>query len=467
MKQTASREHADYIRLNKINTSDSRDLLNRLHPDIFLSLACPQILRKSTLAIPRLGAWNVHSSLLPANRGMLPTFWSLFRGDQPGVTLHKMEEKLDAGGILLQRPIDASRENISVQQLQVESKRVTADIVSEGLSIIKRGDYRLIENPSDKATFNYFPSKDDVSRFLDMGGDITGIKTARPRVALSFDMEEWFQTYAARRWYPQNQWDSMDSRTPETLNDILDLLRDHQAKATFFFLGWLLERHPELAQKIVREGHEIGYHGYHHLELSMQSRDNFCINIDRFRKLVDSLSIPEPIGFRAPSFSVTSGTKWVVDEIVARGYKYDSSVYPMFRHRYGIPCAPLSPFELEGEKSSILELPLASIQLFGVKVPAAGGAYMRFYPGSFHRMILRNISRTGRIPVLYFHPWEIDSFNISNRMNAFQRFRQHHNSGRKTTARLKRILRIYRGVTLCELAFEMKDRNLLKLRSLR
>lgn len=466
LKQTASREHADYIKLNNINTSDSHDLLKSLHPDIFLSLACPQILRKSTLAIPDLGAWNVHSSLLPANRGMLPTFWSLFRGDQPGVTLHKMEKKLDAGGILLQKPVDASRENTSVQQLQVESKRVTADIVSEGLSIIQRGDYRLIENSSDKATFNYFPSKDDVSRFLDMGGDITGIKTVRARVALSFDMEEWFQTYAARKWYPQSQWESMDSRTPETLNNILDLLNNHQAKATFFFLGWLLERHPELAQIIVQEGHEIGYHGYHHLELSMQSRDEFCRNIDRFQNLADSLSIPEPIGFRAPSFSVTSGTKWVVDEIVARGYKYDSSVYPMFRHRYGIPCAPLSPFELEGEKSSILELPLASIQLLGVKLPAAGGAYMRFYPGSFHRMILRNISRTGRIPVLYFHPWEIDSFNISSRMNIVQRFRQHHNSGRKTTARLKRILRIYRGVTLGELAFEMKDRNLLKLGSL-
>ncbi len=466
LKQTASREHADYITLKKINTNDTRDLLSSLDPDIFLSLACPQILSKSTLAIPRLGAWNVHSSLLPLNRGMLPTFWSLFRGDQPGVTLHRMERKLDAGGILIQRPVDASRENTSVEQLQVESKRITVDIISEGLSIIQRGDYKLIENSSDKATFNYFPSKDDVNRFLDMGGDVTGIKTARPKVALSFDMEEWFQTYASRRWYPQNRWDSMDPRAPETLNDILDLLGAHKAKATFFFLGWLLERHPELAQKVLQEGHEIGYHGYHHLELSMQSRDGFCRNIDRFQKLVDSLSIPEPIGFRAPSFSVTSGTKWVVDEIVARGYKYDSSVYPMFRHRYGIPSAPLSPFELMGEESSILELPLASIQLLGVKLPAAGGAYMRFYPGAFHRMIIRSISRTGRIPVLYFHPWEIDSLNISSKMNTFQRFRQHHNSGRKTTDRLKRILRIYRGITLGELAFETEDHNLIKFGSL-
>ena len=401
LKQTASREHAKYIKLNKINTPDSHDLLKSLDPDIFLSLACPQILRKSTLAIPRLGAWNVHSSLLPANRGMMPSFWSLFRGDQPGVTLHRMERKLDAGGILLQKPVNASRENTSVQQLQAESKRITADIISEGFSIIQRGDYQLIENSSCKANFNYFPSKNDVSRFLDMGGDITGTKTARPRVALSFDMEEWFQTYAARRWYPQNQWDSMDSRAPEALNNILDLLKAHKAKATFFFLGWLLERHPEIAHKIILEGHEIGYHGYYHLELSMQSRDEFCRNIDRFQKLVDTLSIPQTIGFRAPSFSVTSRTKWVIDEIVARGYKYDSSVYPMFRHRYGIPCAPLSPFELEGEKSSILELPLASIQLLGVKLPAAGGAYMRFYPGVFHRLIIRSISRTGRIPVLY------------------------------------------------------------------
>lgn len=466
LKQTASRMHADYIKLDRINSPDSNDLLRNLDPDIFLSLACPQILSKNTLAIPRLGAWNVHSSLLPANRGMLPTFWSLFRGDQPGVTLHKMERKLDAGGILIQKSVDASIENTSVQQLQVESKRITADLVSEGISIIQRGDYKLFKNSSDKATFNYFPSKDDVGRFRDMGGHIAGIKTPRQRVALSFDIEEWFQTYAARKWYPQEQWDSMVSRTPEILNDILDLLSAHKAKATFFFLGWLLERLPELAQKIVQEGHEIGYHGYHHLELSRQSRDGFCRNIDRFQKLVDSLSIPEPIGFRAPSFSVTSGTKWAIDEIVARGYRYDSSIYPMFRHRYGMPCAPLYPFELEGERSSILELPLASIQFLRVKLPAAGGAYMRFYPGAFHRMLIKNISRTGRIPVLYFHPWEIDSLNISHRMSAFQRFRQHHNSGRKTTYRLKRILRIYRGITLGELALEMKDHDLLRLESL-
>ena len=466
LKQAASREHADYIKLSRINTTSSHDLLSSLDPDVFLSLACPQILGESTLSIPRLGSWNVHSSLLPKNRGMLPTFWSLFHGDQPGVTLHRMVKKLDAGGILLQRPVDAYIENTSLQQLQVKSKTIAADITSEGLSIIQNDDYELIDNSSDKASFNYFPSKTDVNRFLDMGGSIRGTKTARPRVALSFDMEEWFQTYAARRWYPQDQWDDMEARAPEILNGILELLSAHRAKATFFFLGWLLERYPELAQRVVQEGHEIGYHGYHHLELSMQTRDVFCRNLDRFQNLASSFSIPQPVGFRAPSFSLTSRTKWVVDEIVARGYKYDSSVYPMFRHRYGIPCAPLYPFELKGETNSILELPLASIQCLGVKLPAAGGAYMRFYPGVFHRMLLREISRAGRIPVLYFHPWEIDSLNVSNRMSALQRFRQNHNSGGKTTDRLKRILRIYRGVTLDELACEMKDVNLLKLESL-
>ena len=123
LKQAASREHADYIKLSRINTTSSHDLLSGLDPDVFLSLACPQILGKNSLSIPRLGSWNVHSSLLPKNRGMLPTFWSLFHGDKPGVTLHRMVEKLDAGGILLQRPVDAYIENTSVQQLQVKSKQ--------------------------------------------------------------------------------------------------------------------------------------------------------------------------------------------------------------------------------------------------------------------------------------------------------------------------------------------------------
>ncbi|MEN8207660.1 MAG: glycosyltransferase [Candidatus Fermentibacteria bacterium] len=464
LRQTARREHADYVSLGKLNSKDSRDYLGSLNPDVFISVACPQILKKKVLEIPALGAWNVHSAMLPRNRGMLPTFWSLFNGDTPGVTLHKMVPELDAGEILLQKSIDCSINDITLHQLLSRTKHLAADIIADGLDLLDSTDYTLLPNPSSQGTMNSFPSKKDILRFKWMGGRITGTRNERPKVAVSFDVEEWFQTYAARKWFPNDKWDKMNSRIDTILDTILQILDDHKAQATFFCLGWIVERHPELVLKILDRGHEIGYHGYNHVELTSLTRDEFRRNLDKFFKLINSYSIPAPAGFRAPSFSMKEDTSWVVDEIVASGFKYDSSVYPMFKMRYGIPGAPQIPFSLTGDKSSIIELPLASLSVAGLKVPVAGGAYFRFYPGLIHRMLLRSVSRTRRTPVLYFHPWEIDSINISGRMNLFQRIRQHHNSGQSTISRLRKILKFYRGITLKELAEEVSTTELTEFK---
>jgi polysaccharide deacetylase family protein (PEP-CTERM system associated) len=456
LRQTARREHAAFASLDRINTSDSVEFLQSLDPDVFISLACPQILRKRTLAIPRLGAWNVHSALLPKNRGMLPTFWSLYHGDKPGVTLHKMVPRLDAGEILLQRGIDCSINDCSLHQLLTRSKYLAADITAEGLALIESGDYSLKPNPPENASINSFPEREDVKRFRTIGGKITGVRQIRSEIAISFDVEEWFQTQATRKWYPDSKWDKMEGRVNSILETILQILDEHHSKATFFFLGWIVERYPEIVHRIVSMGHEVGYHGYSHKELTSLTREEFSRNADRFFSLIDSLSIPAPVGFRAPSFSMKSDTSWAVDEIVNRGFIYDSSVYPMFKMRYGIPDAPRIPFNLQGHDRSILELPLASFKFLGTKFPVAGGAYIRFYPGLLHRMLLRSISESGIIPVLYFHPWEIDSMNISGSMNFFQRVRQHHNSGQNTITKLRRILKSYRGITLRELSERVK-----------
>lgn len=457
LKQTAIREHAGYATLDSLNSKHSREYLESLDPDLFISMACPQILKKKTLKIPRLGAWNVHSAFLPANRGMLPTFWSLYHGNTPGVTLHKMVPELDAGGILIQKKIDCSINDTSLHQLLNTTKELAAEIVTEGLNVLEKGNYTLVPNPPEKATVNTFPTRKDVLKFRDMGGRITGIMKKRPDIAISFDVEEWFQTYAARKWYPREDWDRMDDRLSIIIDKILQILDEHKARATFFFLGWIVERHPEHVYRILEKGHEIGYHGYNHEELTSLTREEFSGNLDRFLKLLVSLSIPLPVGFRAPSFSLRKDTSWAVDEIKSRGFKYDSSVYPMFKIRYGTPEAPLKPFNLKGENSSIVELPLASIPLAGEKIPIAGGAYLRFYPELLHRVMLKRLSNSNITPVLYFHPWEIDSMNISRRMSFIQRFRQHHNSGKNTISKLHWILRHYRGITLKELSEQLKD----------
>ncbi len=460
LRQTANREHADYTSLKNVNSASSREYLSSLNPDVFISIACPQILRKKALSIPRLGAWNVHSALLPRNRGMLPTFWSLCKGDTPGVTLHKMVPDLDAGEILIQRSLDCSIEDTSLHQLLGRTKNLAADIVSDGLGLIETGDYSIQPNPPEDATVNTFPTRAEVRRFRDIGGKISGIRSIRPRIAVSFDVEEWFQTQAARKWYPQTEWDDMENRVHVILDQILRILKEYKATATFFFLGWIAERHPELVCRVHAEGHEVAYHGYNHVELSSLTREKFSRNLDRFLRIIESMSIQPPVGFRAPSFSMKRDTSWAIDEIVSRGFKYDSSVYPMFKLRYGIPEAPRKPFTLRGQESSIMELPLASLSVTGVKMPVAGGAYLRFYPRLIHRILLRSVQRTGVTPVLYFHPWEIDSVNISGRMSMFQRTRQHYNSGRNTTSKLRRILKDYRSIPLVLLSEELNEAEL-------
>lgn len=464
LRQTAAREHANYVSLESVNSREGREYLESLNPDVFISIACPQILRKKTLTIPKRGAWNVHSALLPRNRGMLPTFWSLYHGDRPGVTVHRMVPKLDAGGILLQRGIDRTADDVTLHQLLDLTKKTASQLVSEGLEMIRRDDYTLLPNPADEASVNSFPTRKDVNRFIDRGGKITGMAGPRPGIGISFDVEEWFQTCAARKWYPCESWSGMSKRVNTILDTILEILDQHDSKATFFFLGWIVEHHPDLMVRVAEKGHEIAYHGYNHVELSCLTREEFSKNLDKFEKMVNSLSVPMPVGFRAPSFSMMKDTVWAVEEILDRGFDYDSSVYPMFKMRYGIPRAPQKPFLLRGLENSILELPLASLKLAGIKLPVAGGAYLRFYPGCVHRFMLKMVSCTGVTPVLYFHPWEIDDLNISSSMSMFQRVRQHHNSGSNTITKLRKILRNYRGITLRELAGQTDRENLREFR---
>ncbi|MBD3277963.1 MAG: DUF3473 domain-containing protein, partial [Candidatus Aegiribacteria sp.] len=433
------------------------ELIKSFEPDLLLSIACPQILKKRILRIPSKGAWNVHSSVLPRNRGMLPSFWSLYKKEQPGVTVHKMVRKLDDGGILLQEKLDASVHDTSLHQLIKRSKESAAKLIIESIDLLENGLQELQPNPHDEATFNTFPVSSEVKQFRALGGKVAGKVSPRNNIALSFDLEEWFQTAAARQVYPYEKWSGMKTSFKSAVEKILLLLDEHDSKATFFTLGWILEKYPEVISKIAKKGHEIGYHGYNHLELNELSRKEFSDNLKRFFRELEHLKLERTVGFRAPSFSLRAKSSWAIDEIAEHDFVYDSSVYPMIKMRYGLPDAPRRPFILKGPEYSITELPLASVRILGRKMPAAGGAYLRFYPGFLHRIMLNSLSSSGIVPVLYFHPWEIDSRNISSDMSFMQRFRQHHNSGENTIGKLRAILRRFRGITLKVLYEQVKN----------
>jgi polysaccharide deacetylase family protein (PEP-CTERM system associated) len=460
LSQVSYSTGAELLHLRDINSAESLEKLRSLLPDVFISIACPEILRKDCLSIPRVGAYNVHSALLPENRGMMPVFWSLF-GDsgRSGVTVHRMARKVDAGEILLQRTLRASRLDVSLEEQLRRSKECAADLVVESLEKLQ-SDPSPEHSPNDDslATVNTFPTRAEVREFRRKGGRIAGLG-GRPRIALTLDVEEWFQTDAASKWFPVERWEGLENRAPDTISGILDLLDESGTKITFFFLGWLAERFPELVVEVHERGHEVAYHNYYHEELTRTSRDEFSRGLDRFAEFLDRLNLPQPRGFRAPSFSLVRESMWAADELLSHSYCYDSSIYPMFRHRYGVPHSPTIPFALETAKGSLIEFPVASVDIQGTKIPVGGGAYMRFYPGLLFRHLLKRYQlRTGAVPVLYCHPWELDDARPgSGEMSPTQRFRQYHHAGSTSARRISKLFRKYRTITLAKLHDELLE----------
>lgn len=173
LMQVASRRGLQHFVLEDPNSLESREILRSMDLDVAVSLACPKILSRETRRIPRQGFFNVHSAMLPANRGMLPSFWTLYHRNTPaGVTIHRMNSRLDDGPILIQKELDLDLEVTSLHRLLSVSKGLAADLVVEGLSIIDSGDYELLPNGPEGATINSFPGKEDVREFRRRGGRI-------------------------------------------------------------------------------------------------------------------------------------------------------------------------------------------------------------------------------------------------------------------------------------------------------
>ncbi|MFO7948905.1 MAG: DUF3473 domain-containing protein [Candidatus Fermentibacteraceae bacterium] len=285
----------------------------------------------------------------------------------------------------------------------------------------------------------------------------------RPEAAFSFDVEEWFQTQAAGHAYPPGQWNEMESRLEEPMDYLLSTLSRFGCRATFFFLGWIVERMPALADRVLQEGHEVASHGYAHGEITFQDRSSFAHDLHRAEEVFRAAGLPSPRGYRAPSFTIVPETTWALRELSARGYGYDSSVYPMFRHRYGFPRTPLGPFFFQGEGFSLLELPMAVAPVLGQRLPVAGGAYMRFLPLALLRALLGRVTSAGRTPVLYLHPWELDGGMSISGCSRIQRLRQETGAGRGARRKLEHLLASFGGITLSELAERSRSSRLQRV----
>ena len=264
------------------------------------------------------------------------------------------------------------------------------------------------------------------------------------RNAFSIDVEDYFQVSALAPHFPRHIWDQQPCRVERNVDRMLALLSDNRTQATFFTLGWVAERYPEMTKRIVAEGHELASHGYGHQRVSDLDRAGFFEDITRAKKLLEDLGGQAVIGYRAPSFSIGEKNLWALDTLGEAGYQYSSSIYPIRHDHYGMPNAPRFAFRPDTAKSFI-ELPATTIRFFDRNLPAAGGGYFRLLPYQISRWSIRRVNAKDQQPcIFYCHPWEIDPEQPRPTGMALKaRFRHYVNLGR-TEPRLRSLLKDFR-----------------------
>lgn len=257
--------------------------------------------------------------------------------------------------------------------------------------------------------------------------------------ALTIDVEDYFQVSALAPHFPRAEWEQVPCRVERNVNLILQLLDDHDACATFFVLGWVAERYPQLVRMIVAQGHEIASHGYEHERASAQPRDRFLADIVLAKAVLEDIGGESVAGYRAPSFSIGKANLWAHDCIAEAGYAYSSSVYPVQHDHYGMPDAPRFPYRLE---CGLLEVPVTTMRWMGRNWPAGGGGYFRLLPYAVSRWQIAKVNRDdARAAIFYFHPWEIDPEQPRvSRASMKTKFRHYVNLER-TEGRLRCLLR--------------------------
>ena len=272
---------------------------------------------------------------------------------------------------------------------------------------------------------------------------------------ISFDVEEHFQVSAFDSPQLRSNWDHCVSRVERNVEKIIQLLSERRTVATFFVLGWVAERHPSLITRLVAAGHEVASHGYAHQMITMQTPAVFREDVRKAKAVLEDLIGRPVVGYRAPSFTITSKTKWALPILVQEGYRYDSSIMPVLHDRYGLPGADPWCHEIATESGVIWEVPPSTSSFLGWRVPVAGGGYFRFFPYAVLKMFLKQIEARDKPLVMYLHPWEFDPAQPRMSGSWLSEFRHYLNLD-KTEGRLELLLQDFRFGPIRDLLQEIR-----------
>lgn len=256
--------------------------------------------------------------------------------------------------------------------------------------------------------------------------------------ALTVDVEDYFQVSALAPYISRDRWDQMPCRVERNVERLLQRFDEHGARATFFTLGWIAERYPQLVRDIVARGHELASHGYGHLRASDQTRQEFMGDIVNAKKLLEDIGGKPVLGYRAPSFSIGESNLWAFECLEEAGYVYSSSVYPVKHDHYGMPDSPRFPYKVT---AGLTEIPITTVRMMGRNLPAGGGGYFRFAPYGVSRWAIDRFNRDeGKPAIFYMHPWEIDPDQPRVPGPGLKTRFRHYVNLHRTDDRLKRLL---------------------------
>jgi polysaccharide deacetylase family protein (PEP-CTERM system associated) len=277
--------------------------------------------------------------------------------------------------------------------------------------------------------------------------------------AFSVDVEDYFQVAALAPAISRESWPTREYRVERNTEVILQLCEEKKVRGTFFILGWVAEKSPQLVKRIANAGHEIACHGFSHQLIYRQTLEVFREETLRAKHFLEDVIGKTVTGYRAASFSITRDSLWALDVLIDAGFEYDSSVFPIRHDRYGIPGAAPEPGRIVApSQRTLVEFPMSAATFFGVQVPVSGGGYFRILPYWITRAGLKQINeRAGRPFTFYLHPWEVDPEQPRVKVGALSRFR-HYTNLHRCEARLRRVLGDFRFATMRQV---LEQRGLL------
>lgn len=277
------------------------------------------------------------------------------------------------------------------------------------------------------------------------GGPAGPARAADVVNAMSVDVEDYFQVSGFEDVVARETWSGYESRVCRNTDLLLQIFDEAGIRATFFVLGWVGERFPDLVRRIAVQGHEIASHSHEHRLVYRLSREEFREDLRRARAVLEDAGGGRVAGYRAPSYSITNESLWALDVLIEEGYLYDSSIYPIRHDRYGIPSWPRHLTRVVRPQGTLWEFPGSTVKLGGANLPIGGGGYFRLLPYQWTRFGFRRVNAAEHLPAMFYvHPWELDPDQPRLAgSSALSRFRHYRNLA-LTAERLRALVREFR-----------------------